>query len=42
MVLRKTQLQGHHLKLEIAETVIIENPAVAFNILQQLKNVKLD
>jgi diguanylate cyclase (GGDEF)-like protein len=37
VVLRKTQLQGHHLKLEIAETVIIENPTVAFNILQQLK-----
>jgi len=37
LILRKTEIQGHHLKLEIAETVIIENPTTAFNILQQLK-----
>lgn len=37
LILRKTQLQRHYLKLEIAETVIIENPDGALNILQQLK-----
>ncbi len=37
LVLRKTQIQGHHLKFDLAETVTIEQPKTAEKILQQLK-----
>ncbi|MEM8672700.1 MAG: EAL domain-containing protein [Cyanobacteria bacterium P01_G01_bin.67] len=37
MVLRKSQIKGHHLKFEISETVFVEQPDRALEILQQLK-----
>ncbi|MGF1590307.1 MAG: EAL domain-containing protein [Pleurocapsa sp.] len=37
LVLRKTQIQGHHLKFDIAETVMIEQPKTALKILRELK-----
>lgn len=37
LILRKTKLQGHHLKFDIPETVIIENATNTLKILQELK-----
>lgn len=37
LVLRKTQIQGHHLKFDLSETVMIEQPRTALKILQELK-----
>lgn len=43
MILRKTQIKGHHLKFDIPEIVTVEQPQTALKILQQLKkrHVKL-
>ncbi len=40
-ILRKTRLQGHNLKLDIAETAIIENATLALDILQKLKTKQI-
>lgn len=37
LILRKTKLQGHHLKFDISETVIIENATNTLKILKELK-----
>lgn len=37
LILRKTRLKGRNLKLEIAETAIIENPDLALNVMRKLK-----
>lgn len=37
LILRKSKLQGHHLKLDIPETVMIDNPTTALGILLELK-----
>jgi diguanylate cyclase (GGDEF)-like protein len=37
LILRKTKLQGHHLKFDLAETVTLEYPTTALQILQELK-----
>jgi diguanylate cyclase (GGDEF)-like protein len=37
MILRKTKLQGHHIKFDLAETVTLEQPTNALYILQELK-----
>lgn len=36
-ILRKSNLQGHHLKFDIAETVILENQDTSLKILRELK-----
>lgn len=40
-ILRKTKLQGHNLKLEIAETAIMEDETLALEILQQLQTKQI-
>ncbi|BAZ45781.1 response regulator receiver modulated diguanylate cyclase/phosphodiesterase [Chondrocystis sp. NIES-4102] len=37
MILRKTRLQGHHIKFDIAENVFFEQPNTALSLLQELK-----
>jgi diguanylate cyclase (GGDEF)-like protein len=37
MILKKTKLQGHHIKFDLAETVLLEHPNTALQILQELK-----
>ena len=37
MILRKIQIQGQHIKFDLAETVALENPQKALKIFQELK-----
>jgi diguanylate cyclase (GGDEF)-like protein len=37
MILRKIKLQGQHIKFDLAETVVLENPKTALKVLQELK-----
>ena len=37
LILRKSKIQGHHLRFDLSEAVLLEQPEIALSILQQLK-----
>lgn len=41
MILRKIKISGHHIKFDLAESVVLENPQKALQIFQELKQRKV-